>query len=103
MVEVALQRSGDEWHILATAELEEEVSRMAYDRWQEHLCIRKTGSSRYEVAFCKMKGERLVSTGALRLLITDGWFETLELLGEAPDRIQAFIRSTRGAATSKPV
>lgn len=94
MAEPAEHRSGDEWHILSTAYLEEEVSRMAYERWQEHLCIRKCGGAQYEVAFCKKEGGRLVSTGALRLVVTAGWFETLDLLSDAPDRIKAFIRST---------
>ena len=85
-----------EWQILATAQLEEEVSRMAFNRWEEYLCIRKTSSSEFEIAYCTKKGDQLVSTGALRLVVTAGWFETLDLLREAPERIRAFIRASSG-------
>ena len=93
MAAKADHESGEGWHIIATAQLEEEVSRMAFVRWQEHLCIRKVGMSTYEVAYCEEKRGRLVSTGALHLLVKAGWFETLELLGDAPERIKAFIQS----------
>lgn len=87
---------GSKWHTLATVQLEEEVGRMAYDRWEEHLCIREAGFSEFEIAYCVEKDGRLESTGRLRLLVTAGWFETLDLLRDAPELVRAFIHGRSG-------